>query len=706
VLKMANRLLIGYGSHTGQAESICKAIAERAKAVGLEPDVRTLNDVEKELDLTTESFIVIVVSSTGDGDAPENAARFVRRICRKTLSEDHFRGLTYALLGLGDSNYSTYQGVPIKVDHQLAFLGATRVLERGEADDQVGLELIVEPWLDKLFNEELKERFSLDEVHLSAAFSSKIALGETKSAEEKEKIMEEWKARAHSEESGDGETPAPSTTQSASRVAELQLVGHDYVSGASVRSGGDKISADPNLRVPIAPQPYIRGTTGRSIFHAPDDLPWQNDAPMPGVISTKPLDAVVVSHSILTALDESVHKPKRELIFELTSGDLAYEPGDAFYITPANSEAEVNAVLERLGCLATADNEYELSVDPGTAKACAVLPNYLPVKSSLRHLFTYCLDIRRAPGRPLLRFLAEAATDAAEKRRLLELCSAQGVAEFTQYIRQAALSLVDVLLAFPSAIPTPERLIENLPRLMPRPYSMSSCVEASGRRLRFAYSIRQDAAEEGRRYARVGVQTGVLCDLQLGQRVKLLEKEPARFRLPPPNCTPEAALYTPLILIGPGTGLSTFLSFAAKIRSHLRGNAADAECRQTKRVLFFGCRNEQKDYIYRDEVESLKEAGVLTTVHLAQSTVAGEPKYVQDAVRANAQEVFSLLLDSAASPFPARVYVCGDAKGMSKDLWECFVQCAAETGGIPVDEARKYMMELKKADRYIEDVWS
>ncbi|GMS92940.1 hypothetical protein PENTCL1PPCAC_15115, partial [Pristionchus entomophagus] len=237
-----------------------------------------------------------------------------------------------------------------------------------------------------------------------------------------------------------------------------------------------KTSADPNPRLTLAPQPYIKGAIGQSIFPEGDDLHWLNDAPLPGVISTKPLNAVVVSHSILTFLDSEEPNPKRELIFELEDVDLAYEPGDAFYITPQNSVDDVNFVLDRLGCLDVADQEYEISVDGDEQSAEQLFPNYLPRKSSLRHLFTYVLDIRRAPTRSLLRFMADSATDDTDKRRLLELCSVQGVLEYHTYLRQAALSLVDVLLAFPSIAAPIERFIETLPRLLPRPYSIGQRV--------------------------------------------------------------------------------------------------------------------------------------------------------------------------------------------------------------------------------------
>ncbi|EYB98389.1 hypothetical protein Y032_0131g1595 [Ancylostoma ceylanicum] len=131
--------VILYGSHTGQAESIAKLIKERAEIVGLQPRLYTLDENEKQFHLEKEPFAVIVVSSTGDGDAPENAARFVRRLMRKSLKRNLLEDLDYALLGLGDSNYSTFQGVPKKIDTQLKYLGATPIIETGHADDQVGL---------------------------------------------------------------------------------------------------------------------------------------------------------------------------------------------------------------------------------------------------------------------------------------------------------------------------------------------------------------------------------------------------------------------------------------------------------------------------------------------------------------------------------------------------------------------------------------
>ena len=112
-----------------------------------------------------------------------------------------------------------------------------------------------------------------------------------------------------------------------------------------------------------------------------------------------------------------------------------------------------------MSLFSVADQELSIKIDSATEKRDPKVPSFIPNPCSLRHLLTYCLDFRRAPGRPLLRVFAEYAKNEKEKRRLLELCSAQGVQEFTTFVRQAAISIVDLLIAFPSSTPPIDRLI-------------------------------------------------------------------------------------------------------------------------------------------------------------------------------------------------------------------------------------------------------
>ena len=89
---------------------------------------------------------------TGDGDPPENAGLFWRKIRSKDLKEDALQHIEYALLGLGDTNYTTYLGFPKNVEKQLSKLGAVPFYKSGWADDAVGLEIIVDPWIENLWS--------------------------------------------------------------------------------------------------------------------------------------------------------------------------------------------------------------------------------------------------------------------------------------------------------------------------------------------------------------------------------------------------------------------------------------------------------------------------------------------------------------------------------------------------------------------------
>ncbi|VDM30883.1 unnamed protein product [Toxocara canis] len=123
---------------------------------------------------------------------------------------------------------------------------------------------------------------------------------------------------------------------------------------------------------------------------------WQNGCALPGAVG-RVQTARVVGTAELTF--EGAGKPKRELQIDLGDHPFEYEPGDAIYFVVANPREEVNLILERMNLLAIADQKCKVMVNPRTEKRNASLQPYIPPESSLRYLFTYCIDIRRTPGR-------------------------------------------------------------------------------------------------------------------------------------------------------------------------------------------------------------------------------------------------------------------------------------------------------------------
>ncbi|XP_013395361.1 methionine synthase reductase-like [Lingula anatina] len=146
-----SRFLLLYGSQTGQAQAICEEIYENCQKYGLKPELHCLSMTEKKFCLERETCAVVVCSTTGEGEVPDTASKFVRRLKKKTLPSTHLQHLRYSLLGLGDSNYTNFCNGGKTVNKRFEELGARKFYPCGWADDAVGLEVAVEPWLEGLY---------------------------------------------------------------------------------------------------------------------------------------------------------------------------------------------------------------------------------------------------------------------------------------------------------------------------------------------------------------------------------------------------------------------------------------------------------------------------------------------------------------------------------------------------------------------------
>ncbi|KAF7240466.1 Methionine synthase reductase [Varanus komodoensis] len=570
------RFLLLYASQKGQAKAIAEEIEQRARERGFQADLRCYN-LESEKDP-----LVIVTSTTGTGEPPDTAAKFIKEINNKALPSDHFSHLRYGLLGLGDSEYTFFCNGGKIIDKRLQELGAQRFCEVGLADDAVGLELVVEPWIAGLW----------------------IAL------------KREFASRKEETDCSDQTAPFTGNTDSdsciGSKIAQLKLddseVKNDPSSEANIDSEVAIQYLQPSLfqsvpplsqsalNIPALPSEYLEVQLQENS---------DQDTNLPHV-SESSVFRVPITKAIQLTRDDAV---KKTLLLELDISKTAfsYQPGDAFNVVCPNNASEVDALLRLLGLEEKKDYLVSLKVKANTNKR-------------------------------------EYTTDAGEKRRLQELCSKQGSSDYNALVRDAGACLADLLQAFRTCRPPLSLLIENLPKLQARPYSAASSSLFQPGKLSFVFNVLEFPSLLGER--RRGVCTGWLADLVtplLQSSVKgegllipkiSISSRPANiFHLPDDPSVP-------LVMVGPGTGIAPFIGFLQH-RQKLKEAHKDWLFGET--WLFFGCRHKAKDYLFEDAKHMAKDVNdTLVDALIAEkgvdklhalkmlATLREEKRYLQD----------------------------------------------------------------------------
>lgn len=468
---------------------------------------------------------------------------------------------------------------------------------------------------------------------------------------------------------------------------------------------------DAKLTLPVQPPSYLT----LKYLNTSHSEKTQSAAPLPSA-ATQVVQACVASVRKLTRHDAL--KTAVEVTLKLPGGtdEFVYEPGDSFGIIVKNPKCEVELLMNLLEITDIADNTYELSVAPHTRKKSATVPVFIPVKSSLRHILENCVDVRSVPKKPLIRALLEYTSNPTEKRRLQELVSKEGAAEYNKHVREMNLTTLDLLIIFQSCKPPITTLLEHLPRLQPRAYSIISSPLVDSKYISFVFNVVEIPKENTVTFARKGICTGWLAsvcnehecdnknlnlalgDLTLENKVNTYASIYLRcnqnFRLPKNR-------ETPIVLVGPGTGVAPFVGFLQHREMIM---ITEPSVTFGDSWLFFGCRHKERDFLYEEQLKKFQEKKILNHLIVSFSrddTLCDGPKYVQDNILKHGSALASLLVNTNAV-----VYVCGDAQNMAKDVFEAFVSVLEVNMSLTEVNARKFMAQMQIEKRYLQDVWT
>lgn len=355
-------------------------------------------------------------------------------------------------------------------------------------------------------------------------------------------------------------------------------------------------------------------------------------------------------------------KDVRHLVIDIGGSGLTYRVGGSLGVYASNRPQLVDEIIALLG----ATGNEPVDVPRLTAPA------------SLHEALTSRLSLS-GPTKRFLEILAGKVQDPANREKLAALL-APGADEARETFL-AQREYIDLLEEFPDARLTPQELVSNLRRLMPRLYSIASSplVHPSEVHLTVA-PVRYES--NGRR--RYGV-----CSTFLADRV-------TRRKTPVPVFVAESHFGVPedpsrdIIMVGPGTGIAPFRGFMQeRVASGATG----------RNWLFFGDQHERTDFLYEEEWRALLASGKLARLDTAFSRDQSKKVYVQDRMREAAAELWSWLRGGAY------FYVCGDAHRMAKDVDAALQQVLVEQGGMKPVEAAEQLRQMKRDRRYQRDVY-
>ncbi|TPG33858.1 bifunctional cytochrome P450/NADPH--P450 reductase [Mycolicibacterium hodleri] len=382
----------------------------------------------------------------------------------------------------------------------------------------------------------------------------------------------------------------------------------------------------------------------------------------------------VLDNTGLVGDDAALGQSKRFVRVSLPEG-VEYLTGDHLTVLADNPPDLVTTVLELLEI----DGELRLSINPRRTSRRLIA---LDREVSVRELLTHFVELRKPATRSQLRRLAASNPCQPERARLEELAEASD---------PCALSPLECLLEFRACALTGAELLELLEPMTPRHYSIASSSRLAPGLVALVVSVLDAPARSGHGLYQ-GVASNHLAAIAPGAQIRArVDGARQAFR-----AGAEPAMN--VILVSAGTGVAPFRGFLGDRLAAKQDGAPFSPA-----LCFFGIRDPDVDYIFRDEFEAAEGEGIVRMRPAFSRAPQGGVRYVQDRIAADGDEVWELLGDPAKD---THVYVCGDGAKMAPAVRQAFIEIYRAHTGDDESQARDWLIGLVESDRYVEDVWA
>ncbi|XP_053569238.1 nitric oxide synthase, endothelial isoform X2 [Bombina bombina] len=649
---MARRVkaTILYASETGRSETYAHNLCKIFKHA-FDPRVVCMDQYDT-VNLEHETLVLVVTSTFGNGDPPENGETFAHELMemtspstvtlqpeqqksyktrfnsvsqtdllvtswkkkRKESSNTDSAGplgtLRFSVFGLGSRAYPHFCAFGHAVDTRLEELGGERILEMGEGDELCGQEDSFRAWAKAVFKAACDTFCVGDDTELN--------------------LIDFFKAKGN--------------WQRSMHRLSIQAASLDLITGLSQ-------------------------VHRRKVYETK-------------FLSKQNLQSEASSRSTI-------------LVHLSTDGqsELSYSPGDHLGIFPCNREELVVYLLERVEDPPPANDTVQVeTVDTdkrlGTGKKASWVPDTRIPPCTLRQALTHYLDITTPPTPQLLQLLSTLCEEPEEASRLETLSQDARLYEEWKWFR--CPNLVEVLEEFPSISLPSSLLLTQLPLLQPRYYSISSSTDAFPEEIHLTVAVVSYHTQDNKGPLHYGVCSTWLDQLMPKDPVPCFVRAAPTFQLP-------ADFSAPCILVGPGTGIAPFRGFwQQRMYDIEKKGQVPGEM-----TLVFGSRCPELDHIYKQETQEAQKKGALTKIYTAFSRQPDMPKtYVQDILRTQlACHVYDVLYHRRG-----HMYICGDVT-MAHDVLQTVQLILVSQGDMSIVEAGDYIGELRDQNRYHEDIF-